>query len=227
MAFHRETLPIHEQGAQQVNRHDQQTPNALPAEFLDHLRMLEDAYCQQDDPIRQSGFSGGPQRWRDERSPLLTAVDTDGDLLDVGCANGYLLQCLVGWAQERGITIVPHGVDCGPRLIEMARQRIPNAAQNFHLANAWDWNPPRRYRYVYTLWDCVPDAFLAAYCRRLLNQVVEPDGRLILGMYGSRSRNIPPIDLGRKLQRLGFDVAGTTHGGDPPVTSFAWIDAGC
>jgi SAM-dependent methyltransferase len=226
VAFHRETLPIHEQGAQQVNRRDQQTPNSLPADFLDHLRMLEDAYCQQDDPIRQSGFSGGAQRWRDERSPLLTAVDTDGDLLDVGCANGYLLQCLIGWAQERGITIVPHGLDCGPRLIEMARQRIPNAAQNFHLANAWDWNPPRRYWYVYTLWDCVPGAFLATYCRRLLNQVVEPDGRLILGMYGSRSRNIPPIDLGRKLERLGFDVAGTTHGGDPPVTSFAWVDAG-
>mgnify|MGYP002623837778 CR=1 FL=1 len=209
-----------------MNRHDPISPTSLPSDFVDHLRHLEAAYCQHDDPIRQSGFSGGPQRWREERGPILQAVDVDGDFLDVGCANGYLLECLVDWAAQRGTSIVPHGVDYGPRLIDMARRRFPASAENFHVANGWDWIPARKYRFVYTLWDCVPDSFLAAYCERLLNQVVEPDGRLIVGMYGSKSRNIPPINLGLKLQRLGFDVAGMTDGGNPPVTTFAWIDAG-
>ena len=62
-------------------------------------RALEDAYLRSDDPIRQSGFGGGAERWRAERSPILEAVDGDGDLLDIGCANGYLAECLVEWAR--------------------------------------------------------------------------------------------------------------------------------
>ncbi len=203
--------------------HDLTYPDALPAAFLDELRRLEAEYCWHDDPIRQSGFGGGPQRWRDEREPILDAVDADGDFLDVGCANGYLLQCLVRWAADRGCNIVPHGVDYGPRLIEMAQQRLPDFAENFHVANAWNWHPPRRYRFVYTVCDCVPEPYLAAYCQHLLDRAVERNGRLIVGMYGSRSKKNDPIDLGNRLQSLEFIVQGTAQGGHPAVTTFAWI----
>lgn len=206
-------------------RHDMTQPESLPTTFLDDLRELEAAYFRQSDPIQQSGFSGGSQRWREEREPILNAINADGDFLDVGCANGYLLECLVRWAAERGCIIIPHGVDYGPKLIEIAQRRLPDSAQNFHVANAWDWKPTRRYQFVYTLWDCVPESHLAAYCQRLLDWVAEPNGRLIIGMYGSRSRNIHPIDLGLRLQLLGFEVEGTTRGGDPAVTTFAWIAA--
>jgi hypothetical protein len=30
-----------------------------------------------------------------EREPILTAIDSGGDILDIGCANGYLLECLM------------------------------------------------------------------------------------------------------------------------------------
>lgn len=120
-------------------------PESLPTTFLDGLRELEAAYFRHSDPIQQSGFSGGPQRWREEREPILNAINADGDFLDVGCANGYLLECLVRWAAERGCIIIPHGVDYGPKLIEIAQRRLPDSAQNFHVANAWDWKPTRRY----------------------------------------------------------------------------------
>ncbi|HUT57793.1 MAG TPA: class I SAM-dependent methyltransferase [Phycisphaerae bacterium] len=197
----------------------------LPEEFLAHLRGLEESYLLESDPIRQSGFGGGPARWRSEREPILEAVDSDGDLLDVGCANGYLLECLVAWASERGLHLTPHGVDVGARLIELSRQRLPAFATNLHVANAWNWNPPRTYRYVYTLWDCVPQAYLGRYCRRLLARAVAPGGRLIVGAYGSRSRGIPPVQVGELLTSLGFGVAGGASGGEPPITRFAWIDA--
>jgi len=197
--------------------------DSLPADFLERLRALEDSYCAQTDPIRQSGFGGGPQRWRAEREPILDAVDTDSDFLDVGCANGYLLECLVAWAGERGYRLTPHGLDFGPRLIQMARERLPDSAPNFHVGNAWDWRPPRTYRYVYTLLDCVPEEYLREYCRRLLERMVEQGGKLIIGMYGSRSKHIPPIDLGERLAQLGFDVQGTSYGGTPPLTVFGWI----
>src|ERR671937_40228 len=66
----------------------------LPPSFLQHLAHLEAAYLRETDPIRQSGFSGGAERWRAERSPILLAIPESGTVLDVGCANGYLLECL-------------------------------------------------------------------------------------------------------------------------------------
>jgi SAM-dependent methyltransferase len=175
--------------------------------------------------MAQSGFSGGPERWRAEREPILEAIDRDGDILDVGCANGYLLQCLVLWAREKGRVLVPHGLDIGPRLIQLARARLPEYSSNVHLGNGWNWLPPRRYRYVYSLWDCVPESYFGEYCRRLLTRIVEPGGKLIVGVYGSRSRGIVPFDVGRRLGSLGFSVAGTTSGGDLPVSRFAWVNA--
>jgi SAM-dependent methyltransferase len=200
-------------------------PDTLPADFLERLRELEASYCAESDPIRQSGFSGGAKRWRAERRPILEAIDADGDFLDVGCANGYLLECLVRWAGRRGYRLTPHGLDIGPRLIELARRRFPRLVSNFHVGNAWDWRPPRRYRYVYSLCDCVPEDYFPEYCHRLLDRVASGGGKVIFGCYGSRSRNIAPIDLGQRLATLGFQVQGTGFGGEPPVSSFAWIGA--
>lgn len=197
----------------------------LPDDHVALIRSLEEAYLEHDDPIRQSGFSGGPQRWRAERSPILEGVTDDGDLIDIGCANGYLLECLVRWAAERGIVITPHGLDIGPRLVELARQRLPDHAANIHVGNAWEWRPPRHYRYVYMLYDCVPASHLARMARRLLDAFAEAGGRVILGAYGSRSEGTPPFDLAGFLTDEGFEVAGTAFGGDPVVTAFAWVDA--
>ncbi len=77
-----------------MNRFETRT---LARAFLQDLRALESAYLKEDDPIRQSGFRGGADRWRGERGPILNAIETDGDLLDIGCANGYLLECLLNW----------------------------------------------------------------------------------------------------------------------------------
>lgn len=197
----------------------------LPQSFLREIEALETAYLKEDDPIRQSGFSGGAARWRTERGPILEAIDSDGDLLDIGCANGYLLECLLKWAGERGLRLIPHGLDQGSRLIELAKGRLPEYADNFHVGNAWDWQPRRKCRYVYMLYDCLPIDYLAEGVRRLLEQVVAPQGRLIIGAYGSKSDAIPPLDIGDFLKSAGFSVAGRTEGGIEPITKFAWVDA--
>lgn len=38
-------------------------------EFAAQARALESAYLRSEDPMVQSGFSGGRQRWVSERSP--------------------------------------------------------------------------------------------------------------------------------------------------------------
>ena len=50
----------------------------LPAEFLQRLAELERTYLRETDPIKQSGFSGGAERWRAERSPILNAIPASG-----------------------------------------------------------------------------------------------------------------------------------------------------
>jgi SAM-dependent methyltransferase len=156
----------------------------LPAEFHARLAALEDAYLAQVDPIRRSGFAGGLERWRAEREPILTAVDRSGSLLDLGCANGFLLESLVTWGQERGLILDPYGVDCGARLVGCARDRFPELSSHFFAANAWSWKSPRQFDFVYTLYDNVPPAFLREYVARVLGECVAPGGLLILGAYG-------------------------------------------
>lgn len=196
----------------------------LPATFLQELKELEESYLRNSDPIEQSGFSGGPERWRAEREPILDAVPSDGELLDTGCANGYLLECLVCWGRERGVTLTPYGLDQGRRLVELARQRQPHVAGHFFVGNAWDWTPPRRFRYVYTLLDQVPPEYLGPYLHRLLAHMVAPGGRLIAGDYGSRSRGIPARDVAAVLRSAGFTVLGEAEGGKHGVARFAWVE---
>jgi hypothetical protein len=199
--------------------------SSLPESFLTRLRQLEETYLRSADPIRQSGFSGGAERWRREREPILQALrEPGGDLLDVCCANGYLLESLVEWGRGRNLHITPFGIDQGCRLIEIARRRIPGFAGNFHAGNAWDWNPPRRYRYVYALWDCVPEEYLTEFIDRAIRYYVEPNGRLILGAYGSASNGQAPFDLEVFLRSAGYHVRGTASAGAPPIARFAWLD---
>lgn len=198
-------------------------PGQLPDAFLREMDALEEAYLQRSDPIEQSGFSGGPERWRAEREPILEAIDADGEILDVGCANGYLLECLVRWGRERGLTLTPYGLDRGRRLIDLARRRQPHLANHFFVGNAWDWAPPRPFRFVYTLLDLVPPDRLAPHVRRLAERMVAPGGRLIVGDYGSRSRGLPPRDVAAVLRSIGFDVAGEARANSIQATRFAWV----
>jgi 2-polyprenyl-3-methyl-5-hydroxy-6-metoxy-1,4-benzoquinol methylase len=195
----------------------------LPPQFFAHLATLEASYLRETDPIRQSGFGGGPERWRDERQLILDAVDHDGDFMDVGCANGYLLECLVEWGHARQVRLIPYGVDVGRDLVRLARERLPQYAANFWIANAWDWTPPRKFHYVYTVYDCVPDDFLQEYIRRLLARYVAPGGRLIIGAYGSHSRREAARDITQDILAAGVRPLGSSLRGDLPVSRVAWL----
>ncbi len=200
----------------------------LPEGHLHNIRALESAYLKHRDPIRQSGFSGGAERWRAERSPLLKAVHSDGEFLDVGCSVGYLLHCVVEWSNDNGLELVPYGVDLNPRLILEALRRFPGLEHHFWVANAWRWVPPRRFKWVYALSDCVPKCLLIRWSRHMLQHAVAENGRLIIGHYGSRSVATPPLDIAEILAAGGLDVSGEASGGKmsdgSPVTRFAWMD---
>lgn len=192
--------------------------------YVEQSRELQHAYLASNDPMEQSGFGAGAERWEAERRPLVDAIGRDGDFLDVGCANGYLVECVAIWAAEVGHRVVPHGLDLGPELIELARTRHGEHAANFHVGDVWTWEPERRYDFVYGLTDLGPKGSIGSLIERLASWV-EPGGRLILGSYGSRSRGIEPTNIASIARERGFEVTGSASGGNPVVTRFIWIDA--
>lgn len=207
--------------------HAHAQPSRLPESHMESIRILESAYLRHRDPIKQSGFGGGPDRWRIERSPLLDAIDGDGEFLDLGCANGHLLESVVAWASERGINLTPYGVDLNPRLLQEAMRRFRDQPDHFWVANAWDWSPPKLFRWVYAIWDLVPIEYLPDLARHLLQHAVKRNGSLILGAYGSKSEDRPSAPIADVLRASGLPVSGVSKGGElpsgGPVTRFAWV----
>jgi len=55
--------------------------------------------------------------------------------------------------------------------------------------------------------------------------VIVPGGRVIIGAYGSRTKNQPAFDVAGFLQDAGFRVAGGVSVGNVPEARFAWLTA--
>ena len=197
---------------------------ARKAYFKEGERITREYYlADPSNPYRQSGKTDGAQHWEITRRCIAEAVNTDGDYLDLGCANGLLLESLVGWCAERGHRITPHGLDFIPELVELARQRLPEYAGNLHVANAYSWVPPRRYRFVQLLLSTVPPTDQREFVSRVLNEMVATPGRLILAVYGLGDSATPEVAV-ETLAGLGFEAAGATA---CVSASVAWIDKVC
>jgi ribosomal protein S18 acetylase RimI-like enzyme len=213
--------------------HDQLAP--IDAEYLAgeideaewHARVadvIEPAYLSASTPQAQSGHSGDATRWEWARRFLLDAVERPGTFLDVGCANGLLMESIATWSAEDGVPTEPYGVDISAGLVELARRRCPQWADRLWTANAFGWSPPRRFDVVRTGPDYAPPGRLGGYLEHLLNEVVAPGGRLVVGSYNEeRDRNT----LVEQVRALGFRIVGlTTREHRHPALAYKafWID---
>ncbi|MCX6022859.1 MAG: class I SAM-dependent methyltransferase [Chloroflexi bacterium] len=205
-------------------------PEADEAAWYDGVRhALEGAYLNADNPRAQSGFSGDEVRWERTRRPIAAALHRDGDLLDIGCASGHLMETLQNWAALDGKRIEPYGLDISADLAELARRRLPQWADRIFTGNAMEWPPPRRFDYVRTELVYVPERRQPELVERLLRSFLAPGGRAILCSYGSSRRPIPRVEpIGDMLRSWGFTVTGETEAAElngVTVIRAAWIDA--
>src|SRR5215470_9284563 len=95
------------------------------------LELLEDSYVAADergDLAGGSGSGGGLARWQRKRRVIAAAFDHDGTWLDVGCANGLLMETLRDWTAAKGVRIDPYGLDLSARIAARARLRLPHWA---------------------------------------------------------------------------------------------------
>lgn len=159
------------------------------------------AYLAGETPWAQSGRSGGEAEWEWSRSLIADAIDRDGTFLDVGCANGFLMECIPRWTRHR---VEVAGLEIAPELADLARRRLPSLAGRIWTGNAAQWTPPTRFTYIRAGLEYVPDRRR----RDFVSHLADHCDRLILGVFNEESHARPTEDL---VRLWGFPIAGRTE----------------
>lgn len=188
--------------------------------------LIVGAYLAATNPRAQSGHSGDEARWKEARGDLALAIDRPGTFLDVGCANGHLMESAVLWAAARGHAIEPYGLDLSPELANLARQRLPAWQDRIFVGNALDWIPPHRFDFVHVMeLSCVPVGRRQALFEHLLLDVCAPGGRLILGPANERAEVRSAED---QVRSFHWPIAGSAerpHSDPRAMRRVLWVDA--
>ena len=163
-----------------------------------------------------SGSSRDPGGWERARSLLADAVEPGQDFLDIGCANGLLMESMADWAG-----VEPYGLEISPELAEVARGRLPQWADRIWVGNALHWEPPRPFTVVRTGLDYVPPSRRPELVEHLLSYA----RRLIVGVFNEEREERA---LERETAAWGFRVAGRAERPHPhPRLAYRafWIDS--
>jgi hypothetical protein len=174
------------------------------------------AYLAAETPQGGSGSSCDAAGWERARSLLSRAVEPGQTFLDVGCANGLLMESMAGWAG-----VEPYGLEISAELAELARRRLPRWSERIWVGNALEWLPPRRFDVVRTGLDYVP----LPRRRQLLEHLLSYADRVVVGVFNEdRDRR----RLEEEVNAWGFEVAGRV-GREHPHLRLAyrafWVDA--
>jgi hypothetical protein len=179
-------------------------------------------YISRDNPRAQSGHGSDVFRWRNVRWLILEAICGDGTFIDVGCANGHLIESLDNWMNDTGVAVEFHGLEISDELYRFACDRLPSYRPRLYHGNALYWKPAVQFDYVYTM--ILPDFPLSmrkSFLDNMWDNYVKPEGRLILGPW-----NNPEIE--DELARNGYPVTGycEKYGTDRPgeLRRVVWID---
>jgi hypothetical protein len=177
---------------------------------------FERSYLAGDDARAQSGFSGSAERWEAARRPIVEAVDRAGTFLDVGCANGLLMESVADWS---AYPLEPYGIDFAPGLVELARERLPQWADRIWLADVRSWQAPFLFDFAHSRLE------LGAFAETL-----RLARRTIFSSEGSFHRPDSPRaePVGKRLREARFEVAGELYRRSEEhlvELSVAWIDA--
>lgn len=182
-------------------------------DWFDEVKgILETAYMAATEPWKGSGKSGPFEEWTRLRLPNVGPVNEDGSYLDIGCANGYLLECLLAWTKLKGVEMVPYGLDYSIEMVKLTQQRLPAFATNIFHGNGFTWQPPRRFDYVRTEVVYVPANYRRTYIDRLLSDFLTENGKLLLSDYRGSSEDLSTGWLVDELVAWGYNVTETHDG---------------
>jgi hypothetical protein len=183
--------------------------------MVDTAEEHDEASLASDDPIAQSGYAGDAARWRSARELIASGIDRPGTFLDVGCANGLLMESITEWSR---FAIEPYGLDFGPGLVALAKRRLPRWADRIYYGDAATWTPSRRFDFVHVRLDLGHTVRIATWGARL---IVSSDGSF-------RRPDSPKAEpVADRLRALGLNVIDerTTRSEEHQTElRVAWVD---
>lgn len=154
--------------------------------------LIAGSYVTADHPI---------QAWEKGRKFIASEITHAGSLLDIGCANGFLLKSLQAWTPY---ALTPYGIDSKKEDIQQAKILFPEYTAHFvaysleRFLEAYPPQFPELFDFIYwAVW--VNYDLTQPVIAQLLDHVAE-DGRLILGFYPESSEE--PSDVRGNLDKL-------------------------
>lgn len=184
-------------------------------------------YLSREDPRGQSGHGGDADRWRYTRvHMIIEALHKDGTFIDVGCANGHLIECLHNWVQGTGMEIEFYGLDFSEKIVKFARKRLPAFKKRLFVGNAVTWKPEKKFDYVHAHEiSYAPRDREKEFLEHLLVDYLNPGGRLIIGPWAVHRDG---RELEENLAEWGYEPTGyvlKTQGNDTGLTrKMIWFD---
>jgi len=183
-------------------------------------------YLSHDNPRAQSGHGGSAQHYAFAHLPIVDAIYRDGTFLDVGCANGHLMEMVHQWAAALGFDVPVFGLDISEGLLGLAKSRLPHWSEHFSLGNALYWKPEHKFDYVHIGGlGGVPEDDERALFDHLLEHYVADGGRLILGPAWQHEGDDRSFGIQRLLDS-GVTLSGyveKTHYNRPDLIRKAWL----
>jgi hypothetical protein len=129
--------------------------------------------------------------------------------LDVGCANGLLMESIARWCPD----VEPYGLEISPELAARARERLPQWSERIFVGNALQWEPPMRFDIVRTGLEYVPGPRRRALVEHLL-------GMAELVIVGKFNEEVEEKATENDLRAWGFEIVRALerpHRSDPRV----------
>jgi SAM-dependent methyltransferase len=181
--------------------------------------LVTPAYLAAQTPWAGSGKSGSAKDWDYSRSHIAHAIDRSGSFLDVGCANGYMLECLPRWTSH---ALDRFGLDISPPLVDRARQRLPQLADHLFDGNALSWQSERRFDFIRMNFEYVP----VRRRRQLFENLLSQADRVIVGVFNEHfdERTIEAMVRGWGYRIAGKSERANQHKPEMDYCVF-WVDS--
>ena len=182
---------------------------------------MEGSYC----------FSNEFNQWVMARFFISETIHKDGTILDIGCANGFLLRCLKEWSEYN---LNPFGIDKNKRLIKESKRLFPDISGHFIMKNLNDIDRfhkdsfPKKFDFIYwNMWDNCKikrnkKSNIVFYWSNhnyddqieltaILNNI-KKGGRLIIGISDSKNKILSLANNLKEMNRQVSDVLTNPHG---------------
>ena len=174
--------------------------------------------------IRGSKCLGTLEFWLATRAFIANAINKSGTILDIGCANGFLLACLSKWLKEKSLTLISYGIECDPSIVR-CKQLFPHVYDLGHfiqidlqtfLSSPSTEAPtfPRLFDYIYwNVWEDGCDLEEEYQVRWLckLCSMTSLGGKLLLGLYGTKEKNDIKANRIKAILTQNFPYIGESH----------------